>query len=82
MPLEPLGDKWRSFGWDVSEVDGHSIEELHSAISMRQTCKVIIANTTKGKGVAFMENSVKWHYKSPDDSELKMAISEVKGCLE
>jgi len=78
MPLEPLGDKWRSFGWDVSEVDGHSIEEIQSAISMRQTCKVIIANTTKGKGVAFMENSVKWHYKSPDDSELEMAINEVK----
>jgi transketolase len=79
MPLEPLGDKWRSFGWDVSEVDGHSIEEIHSAISTRQTCKVIIANTTKGKGVAFMENSVKWHYKSPDDSELEMAIREVEG---
>jgi transketolase len=81
MPLEPLGDKWRSFGWEVSEVDGHSIEDIQLAISTRQTCKVIIANTTKGKGVTFMENSIKWHYKSPDDSELEMAVNEVKGNL-
>jgi transketolase len=81
MPLEPLGDKWRSFGWDVSEVDGHSIDQIHSAISTRQTCKVIIANTTKGKGVAFMENTIEWHYKSPNDAELAIAINEVSGNL-
>jgi transketolase len=79
MPLDPLGDKWKSFGWEVSEVDGHSIEDIQSAIATREACKVIIANTTKGKGVTFMENTVKWHYKSPNDSELELAISEVMG---
>jgi transketolase len=79
IPLEPLGDKWKSFGWEVAEVDGHSIKEIQSAISSRTTCKVLIANTTKGKGVSFMENSIKWHYKSPNDSELELALLEVLG---
>lgn len=78
IPLEPLSDKWRAFGWDVSEIDGHSIDQIQSAISTRDTCKVIIANTTKGKGVSFMENTVKWHYKSPDSEELALALEEVK----
>ena len=71
-------DKWRAFGWDVSEVDGHSIDQIQSSISTRETCKVIIANTTKGKGVSFMENTIKWHYKSPDSEELALALEEVK----
>jgi len=79
IPLEPLGEKWKSFGWEVAEVDGHSIEQIQSALSTINTCKVIIANTTKGKGVSFMENSIKWHYKSPNDEELKMALTEVLG---
>lgn len=78
IPLEPLSDKWRAFGWDVSEVDGHSIDQIQSSISTRETCKVIIANTTKGKGVSFMENTIKWHYKSPDSEELALALEEVK----
>lgn len=78
IPLEPLSDKWRAFGWDVSEIDGHSIDQIQSAISTRDTCKVIIANTTKGKGVSFMENTIKWHYKSPDSEELALALEEVK----
>jgi transketolase len=78
IPLEPLSDKWRAFGWDVSEVDGHSIDQIQSSISTRETCKVIIANTTKGKGVSFMENTIKWHYKSPDSEELALALEEVR----
>jgi transketolase len=77
IPLEPLGEKWKSFGWEVAEVDGHSIEEIQSALSSQKTCKVIIANTTKGKGVSFMEDTIKWHYKSPDDVELELALKEV-----
>lgn len=78
IPLEPLSDKWCAFGWEVSEVDGHSIKDIQLAIKSRQACKVIIANTTKGKGVSFMENTIKWHYKSPNDSELSLALDEVK----
>lgn len=78
MPLEPLSDKWRAFGWEVSEVDGHSIDEIQLAINYRQACKVIIANTIKGKGVSFMENTILWHYKSPNDSELILALDEVE----
>jgi transketolase len=77
IPLEPLGSKWKSFGWQVSEIDGHSIEEIQSALETRNTCKVVIANTIKGKGVSFMENSVKWHYKPPNDEDLKLALLEV-----
>ena len=79
IPLEPLGDKWKSFGWEVAEVDGHSIEQIQAALSVRSTCKVLIANTTKGKGVSFMQDSIKWHYKSPNDEELKLALLEVLG---
>jgi len=79
IPLEPLEDKWKSFGWEVIEVDGHSIVQIQSALSTQNTCKVIIANTTKGKGVSFMEDSIKWHYKSPNDEELKLALNEVLG---
>lgn len=79
IPLDPLEDKWKSFGWEVAEVDGHSIEEIQTAISERTTCKVLIANTTKGKGVSFMENSIEWHYKSPNDEQLELALFEVLG---
>lgn len=79
IPLDPLEDKWKSFGWEVAEVDGHSIEEIQAAVSERTTCKVLIANTTKGKGVSFMENSIEWHYKSPNDEQLELALLEVLG---
>jgi transketolase len=79
IPLDPLEDKWKSFGWEVAEVDGHSIEEIQTAVSQRTTCKVLIANTTKGKGVSFMENSIEWHYKSPNDEQLELALLEVLG---
>jgi transketolase len=78
IPLEPLSDKWRAFGWEVTEVDGHSIDQIQSAIDDRSTCKVIIANTIKGKGVSFMENTIKWHYKSPDSTELAIALEELR----
>ena len=78
IPLEPLSDKWRAFGWEVTEVDGHSIDEIQSAINQRSACKVIIANTVKGKGVSFMENTIKWHYKSPDSTELALALEEIR----
>ena len=80
LNLEPLIDKGVSFGWNVQSIDGHDIDALIEAIekpSNKPIC--IIANTIKGKGVDFMENSVDWHYKSPNDMELANGISQVKG---
>jgi transketolase len=77
--LEPLAEKWLAFNWDVSVVDGHSHEELHKAIFRRSNKPMLtIANTIKGYGVSFMENSVPWHYKSPNADELSKAIKEVE----
>jgi transketolase len=81
LGLEPLVDKWKSFGWTVIEIDGHDHNEIKVAIdnSENRTSAplVIIAHTTKGKGVSFMENSVLWHYRSPQGLELTRAISEI-----
>ena len=66
LALEPFKDKWDSFGWNTLEINGHCHEEIFSvltSVSKDPTC--IIAHTTKGKGVSFMENSVLWHYRSP-----------------
>jgi transketolase len=79
IALEPFIDKWRSFGWDVREVDGHNYLSLAESMSEKSSKpKCIIANTIKGKGVDFMENTVLWHYKSPNDEELSSAISQVE----
>lgn len=73
-----LAQKIAPFGFDVIEVDGHDVAELEKAFkSQSEKPKVIIAHTIKGKGVSFMENELKWHYKSPNDDELKLALAEV-----
>lgn len=80
--LEPFADKWRAFGWSVVQIDGHDHEKLHAALDTvphhagRPTC--IIADTVKGKGVSFMENSVLWHYRSPQGDELAAALAELE----
>ena len=77
--LEPLAEKWLAFNWDVSIVDGHSHEELYEAIFRNSNRpKLTIANTIKGYGVSFMENSVPWHYKSPNAKELTSALDEIR----
>ena len=80
MTLEPYEDKWRAFNWDVRRVDGHDINDLSKALSKKPNGKPIclICDTTKGKGVSFMENSVLWHYRSPNKEEYENAISEIK----
>lgn len=81
MNLEPLVDKWKSFGWEVAEVDGHSIKELLAALDkFGKTTKpyAIIANTAKGKGISFMEGTSKWHGKAPNKDELKTALEELQ----
>lgn len=78
LKLEPLKEKWTNFGWNVIEIDGHNHDEIRKNLTTKAenpTC--LIANTIKGKGVNFMENSLTWHYKSPTISELALAIELV-----
>jgi transketolase len=80
--LEPLVEKWKSFGWHVKEVDGHSFEELREALddfgSVAGKPTVIIAHTIKGKGVSFMEGDRNWHGKAPNKEQLEKALLELK----
>jgi len=80
LALEPLDKKLLSFGWDVYNVNGHDHKEIENIIKKAKTTilpSIIIANTIKGKGVSFMENSVLWHYRAPDNSELERALKEI-----
>lgn len=81
MSLEPFADKWRAFGWEVLEVDGHDIEALMSALqranAVKGTPTVIIAHTVKGKGISFMEGRVEWHGRAPDRDQLAAALREL-----
>ena len=83
MNLEPLPDKWRSFGWHVIEIDGHSFPEVLSALDEARSVKdkpsVIIAATVKGKGVSFMENNPEFHGKAPNAEQLEQAFKELAG---
>lgn len=85
MTLEPLGERWRAFGWDVIEVDGHDIEALVGAFAAvprtggRPTC--VIARTLKGRGVSFIEDRVEWHHRVPTDDELAAAVAELDGSV-
>lgn len=82
LALEPFADKWRSFGWEVREADGHDHPQLRRAFapphagSGQPTC--VIAHTTKGKGVSFMENTVLWHYRTARGEELAAALAELE----
>jgi len=80
IALEPFADKWRAFGWAVTEVDGHDHDQLTTALrkipdSRQPHC--VIAHTTKGKGVSFMENTVLWHYRTARGDEFDSALQEL-----
>ena len=81
LDLEPLSSKWQAFGWAVREINGHDHGQIEEALlsvpfeTERPSC--IIAHTVKGKGVSFMENKLAWHYKHPDDDELRQALAEL-----
>jgi transketolase len=81
MDVEPLGDKWRSFGWHVIELDGHDIPSFQKAYAEFAATKdkptVIIAHTIKGKGVSFMENNPKFHGVAPTNDEMERALQEL-----
>jgi transketolase len=81
MGIEPLADKWRAFGWDVHEVDGHDIRALLDLFTMLvqredpQQPALVVAHTVKGKGVPFMESEIGWHlgFLSPEDEQRALA---------
>lgn len=80
MCNEPLDEKWRAFGWEVRAVDGHDYAALTRGFNdppERGKPTFIIANTTKGKGVGFMENVAKWHHGVPNEAELKLALADL-----
>jgi transketolase len=80
LKLEPLRKKFQSFGCNVKNINGHNFIQIYKSFFVRKNKKptVIIANTIKGKGVGFMENSISWHYKYPNLKELKVAIKEMQ----
>ena len=83
MPLGDLASKWRSFGWNVIECDGHDLFALDNALDAAESYtagpSVIIADTVKGKGVSFMENQAGWHGKAIDDESFRKAMAELGG---
>ena len=82
---DPIDRKFEAFGWAVREVDGNNIEALHEAFSALPFAKgkpsLILAHTVKGKGVSFMEGSVKWHHGVPDPQQYEMALEELNNAL-
>lgn len=82
MPLEPLGDKYKAFGWNVIDINGNNVEALLAAYkeadSVRQMPSVIIAHTTPGKGVEFMEDDFKWHGIPPNKDQAKEALHDLR----
>ena len=81
MNIEPLAEKWHAFGWNVITCDGHDFDELTGAFGCSLKCNgkptVIIADTTKGKGVSFMEDQCDWHGRWPTDEETDRALCEL-----
>ena len=79
--IEPVADKWKAFGWNVLEIDGHDYEEIKKAVEKAKETKgkptMIIAHTIKGKGVTFMENQVGWHGNAPNEEQKEKALKEL-----
>ena len=77
--LEPLHEKWTSFGWETRRIDGHDHLALVEAMGPSTTGKpvAIVADTIKGKGVSFMEDRVEWHHKVPTDDQVRAALEEL-----
>jgi transketolase len=83
LALEPLAEKWESFGWGVRSIDGHDHEAIHKTFRSipfrRSRPSCIIGHTIKGKGVSFMEDTILWHYRSPQGEEYATAMRELDG---
>jgi len=81
MPIEPIADKWRAFGWHVISINGHDFDAIIGALDEARTVKgkptFIVADTVKGKGVSFMEGKVDWHGVAPNAEQTEIAIKEI-----
>lgn len=81
MNVEPLGDKFRAFGWNVLDVDGHDLNALRHAFRLAEATKgkptVLIAQCVKGKGISFMEDQCAWHGKAPGEDDLAAALDQL-----
>jgi transketolase len=81
LALDPLVDKFKSFGWDVHEIDGHDHQQILGAVSGvsidRQKPTMVVAHTVKGKGISFMEDDNNWHYRIPTVEEVQLAKKEL-----
>lgn len=85
LDLEPLAEKWKAFGWEALECDGHDIAEVVETIELARDLSkkgpvVVIAHTVKGKGVSFMEGKCEWHAKAPNEQERQQALAEIDTC--
>ena len=82
LNLHPMIERWKAFGWDAQEADGHNVKELTAKIAALNTTSgpphVIIANTVSGKGVSFMEHQIKWHYWPMSDEEYRQAMDDIE----
>ena len=85
MNIDPITDKWKSFGWNVLTIDGHDYDQIFDALEKAEGTKnqptMIIAKTVKGKGVSFMENQAGWHGNAPKKEEAEKALEELGGVL-
>lgn len=83
MNIGPIVDKFKAFGWNVIEIDGHDFDQIFAALDMAKETvgkpTMIVAKTIKGKGVSFMENEAGWHGTAPSDSDLEKALAELGG---
>lgn len=83
MNVKPIDEKFRAFGWNVIEIDGHDLEQIGDAFDRARACKgrptMILARTHKGHGVSFMEDNAGWHGKAPGDDQAKQAVEELGG---
>lgn len=80
IKLDPLKEKFKNFGWNVYDIDGHNHKELKKVMTIQKNGKptIIIANTIKGKGISFMENNILWHYRFPHKGwEYDQAVAEL-----
>ena len=79
LAIDPLVDKWRAFGWEVEEVDGHDHEQLEVKLRIRsdKVPRILVAHTVKGKGISFMEDDNNWHYRIPTSEEVHLARVEL-----
>ena len=82
MDIDPIIDKWKAFGWETFEIDGHNFKDILAALDKARNVKgkpkIIVAHTIKGKGVSFMENNPEFHGKAPNEEEMKKALEELK----